>query len=56
MLTDGSIAAIYIVNNLFAQKGAKVLGVAPQFSDYVSNARLLWYELSLCGTGPGGSL
>ena len=41
MLTDGSIAAIYIVNNLFAQKGAKVLGVAPQFSDYVSNARLL---------------
>ena len=41
MLTDGSIAAIYIVNNIFAQKGAKVLGVAPQFSDYVSNARLL---------------
>lgn len=41
MLTDGSIAAIYIVNNIFSQKGAKVLGVAPQFSDYVSNARLL---------------
>lgn len=44
MLTDGSIAAIYIVNNIFAQKGAKVLGVAPQFSDYVSNARLLGME------------
>lgn len=27
MLTDGSIAAIYIVNNLFAQKGAKVLEI-----------------------------
>ena len=46
MLTDGSIAAIYIVNNIFAQKGAKVLGVAPQFSDYVSNARLLGMDYS----------
>lgn len=41
MLTDGSIAGIYIINNIFAKKGAPILGVEPQFSDYGANARLL---------------
>lgn len=44
MLTDGSICAIYIVNNIFNVPGAKVLGLAPQFAGYVSNVRLLGME------------
>lgn len=46
LLTDGSIAAIYVVNHIFAKKGAKVLGISPQFSDYVSHARLSGMEYS----------
>lgn len=41
VLADSSISAIYLVNNIFAERGAKVLGIAPQFSDYVSNVKLL---------------
>ncbi len=41
MLSDGSIAALYIINNLFNVKNAKIMGVAPQFTDFVANVRLL---------------
>lgn len=41
MLTDGSISALYIINNIFSVKGAKVLGIAPQFSDFTANVKLL---------------
>lgn len=44
MLTDGSIQAIYIVNNIFNIIGAKVLGIAPQFAGYASNVKLLGME------------
>lgn len=41
MLSDGSIAALYIINNLFNIKNAKIMGIAPQFTDFVANVRLL---------------
>ncbi|MEG0919664.1 MAG: aminotransferase class I/II-fold pyridoxal phosphate-dependent enzyme [Anaerovoracaceae bacterium] len=41
LLADGSISAIYTVNNIFAEAGAKVLGYAPQFTDYVANVEFL---------------
>ena len=44
MLTDGSISVIYIINNIFNVKGAKVLGIAPQFTDFGANIRLLGME------------
>ena len=40
-LTDGSIAAIYVVCNIFNRPGAKVIGVAPQFTDFEMTVRLL---------------
>ena len=44
LLTDGSISALYTINNLFNIKGAKVLGIAPQFADFAANVRLLGME------------
>lgn len=41
MLTDGSISALYLINNLFNVRKAKVLGFAPQFSDFGANVKLL---------------
>lgn len=34
ILSDGSIASIYLVNRLFLEKGDKVLGLAPQFPEF----------------------
>lgn len=34
ILCDGSIAALFLINKLFIEKGDKVLGVAPQFPEY----------------------
>lgn len=34
IITDGSISAIYTVVNSFTQPGAKIIGVAPQFTDF----------------------
>lgn len=44
LLCNGSIDGIYLSNLLFQRDGAAVLGVCPQFSDYVLNARLLGYK------------
>ncbi len=44
LLTAGSIDGISLVNTSFLRDGAQVAGVCPQFSDYVSNARLLGYD------------
>ena len=41
LLVDGSVAGLYIINTIFAEVGAKVVGYAPQFTDYVANARFL---------------
>lgn len=41
LLADGSISALYLINNIFNIKGAKVLGFAPQFADFSANIRLL---------------
>lgn len=43
-LCNGSIDGIYLSNLLFQRDGAEVLGICPQFSDYVLNARLLGYN------------
>ena len=40
LLTDGSIGALYVVNGLFAQKGARVTGFEPSFTDMIVNCRL----------------
>ena len=42
-LCFGSIDGIYAINTLFSGESASVLGISPQFSDYVSNAILLGY-------------
>lgn len=39
MIADGSISALYTINNLF-DKGARVLGIMPQFSDQEANLKL----------------
>lgn len=39
-LSDGSISALYTINSVFSKPGASVLGIAPQFAEYVSNVRL----------------
>lgn len=44
LLTSGSIEGISLVNTAFLRDGARVLGICPQFSDYMSNARLLGYD------------
>ncbi len=40
ILADGSINAIYIINNMFDTHDAVVLGVCPQFADYYENAQM----------------
>lgn len=41
VLTDGSISALYLINNLFSTPGAEVVGYAPTFTDMVVNCRML---------------
>lgn len=41
MLANGSMDAIYQINTLFLRDDAKILGICPQFSDYMSHAKLL---------------
>ena len=41
LITDGSINALYIVNNIFDTHNAVVLGVSPQFTDYYMHAEML---------------
>lgn len=44
LLTAGSIDGIYVVNTAFLRDGARVLGICPQFSDYMSHAKVLGYD------------
>ena len=41
LLTDGSIEALYKINNIFDTHSATVLGVSPQFTDYYMHAQML---------------
>lgn len=41
LLTDGSMSALYIVNNIFDTHNAAVLGVSPQFTDYYMHAEMI---------------
>ncbi|MBR2674659.1 MAG: histidinol-phosphate aminotransferase family protein [Mogibacterium sp.] len=41
LLTDGSISALYIINNIFDTHNAVVLGVSPQFTDYYMHAEMI---------------
>jgi len=41
LLTDGSMSALYIVNNIFDTHNAAVLGVSPQFTDYYMHAQMI---------------
>lgn len=41
VLTDGSMGALYLINQAFATPDAAVLTVAPQFPDYISHAKYL---------------
>lgn len=38
-LGDGSIGIIYRINKLFLEKGSKVLGYSPQFTDYIDDVK-----------------
>ena len=41
LLTDGSIEALYKINNIFDTHRATVLGVSPQFTDYYMHAQMI---------------
>lgn len=41
LLTDGSINALYIINNIFDTHNSVVLGVSPQFTDYYMHAEMI---------------
>ena len=41
LLADGSISALYIINNLFDTHNAVVLGISPQFTDYYMHAEMI---------------
>lgn len=40
LYADGSINAIYSINNIFDAHGSRVLGISPQFADYYENAQM----------------
>lgn len=40
LLADGSINAIYSINNIFDAHESRVLGISPQFADYYENAQM----------------
>ncbi|MEE3361939.1 MAG: histidinol-phosphate transaminase [Anaerovoracaceae bacterium] len=40
ILTDGSDGGMYLINNVFSRPGAVMLGVMPQYIDFVNNAKL----------------
>ena len=44
LLTDGSINALYIVNNIFDTHNGVVLGISPQFTDYYMHAEMIGLE------------
>jgi len=44
LLADGSISALYIINNIFDTHDAVVLGVSPQFTDYYMHAEMIGIE------------
>ena len=44
LLTDGSMSALYIINNIFDTHNAVVLGVSPQFTDYYMHAQMIGIE------------
>ena len=41
LLTDGSISALYIINNIFDTHNSVVLGISPQFTDYYMHAEMI---------------
>lgn len=44
LITDGSISALYIINNIFDTHNALVLGISPQFTDYYMHAEMIGIE------------
>ena len=44
LLADGSINALYIINNIFDTHNSVVLGISPQFTDYYMNAEMIGIE------------
>ena len=44
LITDGSMSALYIVNNIYDTHNAVVLGVSPQFTDYYMHAGMIGIE------------
>ena len=44
ILSDGSINALYIVNNIFDTHSGVVLGISPQFTDYYMHAEMIGLE------------
>lgn len=41
VIADGSINALYIINNMFDTHNAVVLGISPQFTDYYMHAGMI---------------
>ena len=41
LITDGSISALYVINNMFDTHDSVVLGISPQFTDYYMHAEML---------------
>ena len=40
VLCDGSVSGLYLINRLFLERGDAVLGIAPQFFEYVTDAKM----------------
>lgn len=44
LLVDGSVSALYLINQLFARPGAKVVGFYPSFTDMIVNVDMQGME------------
>ena len=44
LITDGSINALYVINNIFDTHNAVALGISPQFTDYYMHAEMIGIE------------
>lgn len=40
ILCDGSVSGLYLLNRLFLEKGDRVLGYAPQFTEYATDVKM----------------
>jgi histidinol-phosphate aminotransferase len=55
VLTDGSIAALYLLCNILSRPGAEVVGFVPSFTDMIEYARMMGMRYTGVPARPDGS-